>query len=113
VDHVTVECQITGRNFADACNIRKAVCNAVHAVFKTSAVAADGVYQTEAFGTSGHMWGGNSKILQRFVWEMNVTKTPEPQFVRLKEIDLVDLTQVQATPPVLRLEEELAIKEQV
>jgi len=113
VDHVTVECQITGRNFADACAIRKAVCNAVHAVFKTSSQAADGVYQTEAFGSSGHMWGGNSRILQRFVWSMNVTKTPEMQFVRLNEIDLVDRTQVTATPPVLRLEQELAIKEQV
>lgn len=112
-DAVTVECQISGRNFADACVIRRQVCNAVNEVFRTSSQAADGVYQTEVYGSSGIMWGGNSKIIQRFVWMMNVGKLPELPIVRVQEIDLVDRTQVPASPPVLRLEEELAIKKQV
>ena len=110
-DFVTVECQVSGQTFADACQIRKQVCSAVRRVMGTASEAADGIYQTEQYGAAGIMWGGHSKIIQRFVWRLNVLRLPERTGVPIKEIDLQAKPDVPIVvdPPVLRLDEELAL----
>lgn len=85
-DFVTVECQIMGVDFEDACYIRRQVCNAVRQVMQTSSRAVGGAYQTELSGHSGHMWGGQAKIVQVFTWEINVPKPDQAQ-VTVREID--------------------------
>jgi hypothetical protein len=74
-DFLTVECQISGTNFEDACDIRKKICNAVRRAMGVSSIPTNGVYQTEMSGHSSVMWNSYAKIVQLFEWQINVPKT--------------------------------------
>lgn len=71
-DFLTVECQITGTTFEDACNTRARVLTAVRIALGTASTPTTGAYMTELEGKSGHLWGGACLIVQHFVWQMNV-----------------------------------------
>lgn len=85
-DFLTVECHVSGIDFEDADLIRRKVCNAVRQVFATSSKPVGGAYVTEQTGHSGLMWGGKSKILQIFEWEINVPR-PETGVATVETIE--------------------------
>lgn len=88
-DRTTVECHITGIDFADACSIRRQVLNAVTNALATSSTPLGGAYMSELEGESGYMWGAQAKIVQHFNWMINVSK-PSGYVTTVREIDMTD-----------------------
>ena len=97
-DRLMVECHITGVDFEDGCAIRHQILNACRRALGVSSEAADGAYVTEQQGHSGYMWAGAVKIVQRFVWSMNVPKT-DGYIARVDEID--QTSELQADAPAV------------
>lgn len=102
-DRTMVECHITGNDFEDACNIRVQVLNAARQALRTSSVATHVDYVTEQDGHSGHMWGGQAKIVQMFEWQINVPK-PDQFKATVIEIDQTsELQNIAATDELLTI----------
>lgn len=101
-DFLTVECHVSGNDFEDADLIRRAVCNAVRQVFHTSSKPTGGVYVTEQTNHSGLMWGGKSKILQLFEWEINV---PRPDHGKAIVTTIEQTSELIATTELLTITE--------
>lgn len=80
-DRVMVECHISGRDFEDACLIRRQVLNACRQALGLSSRPLGGSYQTELEGHGGYMWGGTSKVIQHFHWMINVPKPDQPSAI--------------------------------
>lgn len=86
---VNVECEISGVDFEDACLIHRYVLNSVRRRFGTSSTAIDGAFVTEQQGHSGYLWGGAAKIVQRFLWTLNVPRVNEDTDVEGSNLSVV------------------------
>jgi hypothetical protein len=76
-DMQTVEAHIIGETFDDVCAIRAKVLNAVRVALQTGSKPAGGEYVTQLEHGAANMFGGREKILQRFMWTMNVVREVE------------------------------------
>lgn len=72
----SVECHIVGETFADAEDMRERIIGAVRRALKTSARPAGGTWANQGEGDAQLMFGAAQKVVQRFVWTVNVIDRP-------------------------------------
>lgn len=92
-DELFVEAHITGADFTDTCDLRARVMNATRQTLGTFSRPVDGRYFAEEDDNGMVTWGSNSRVVQRFAWNMNVAET-EGYTVRVREIQMLDGAQI-------------------
>lgn len=73
-----VEAHITGKTFEDAESLRERILAAVRSVFGTGSSADGGLWVNQSEGEAQAMYGDAQKVIQRFVWTINVLAPDEP-----------------------------------
>jgi hypothetical protein len=113
VDYLTVECWIGGESYADAQRIRRQVLNAVRVVLRANGQPIDGAYPKQIGGAlADRVKFSGVSLLQKFIWAFNVQRSDDGYLATVKEIDVVDSTQITTTDDgVLTPSEQLEIKE--
>ena len=110
-DYLTVECHIRGIDFADAVAIRLGVLNSVRTVMRANSQALDGLFPSQVNSKPVVEWEGQGRILQRFTWELQVERIERTYLAHVKEIDIVDRTQITSVDGALTPDAETQIKE--
>jgi hypothetical protein len=113
IDYVTVECWIGAQSFADCQRIRRQVLNAVRVVMRANGQPIDGSYPGQVGGAQAPKVSFlGFTLLQKFIWMFNIERQDDGYRARVKQIDVVDATQITTTDDgVLTPSEQLEIKE--
>jgi hypothetical protein len=74
-----VECHITGASFEDAEQIRERILLAVRQLLHTSSQPNGGFWVNQDGDAADVMFGSSQKVVQRFMWSINVLEPPALQ----------------------------------
>ncbi len=116
---LVVEARHHEETLSAAWELRARIANAVRRVFKKSSTPTDGFYanywedkQVDAAYGDLWSWNAGSVLVQRYAWEINIPLFDGTYDARVREIDIVDGTQITTTVDgVLTPSEQSEIKE--
>lgn len=102
-EELVVEVHFHADTLSQASALRIRVANAIAAVMKSNAVPLDGVYDMDwppapdKISEYPYTWVSNFALVQRYVWKFEYPRYPQPYAAKVREIAVVDNTQITTT----------------